>query len=143
HPVAHTRRPRSIDRRVSSDPVKAASSGSTGRTSPLAASVFNSWASSDFYTLSLHDALPICWAQRAEPAASFSTLNPRGSRVHLRSEEHTSELQSRSDLVCRLLLEKTKASNDTMHNYNENDADAVENRVNEASTAHSTLPAAT
>src|SRR5699024_11230813 len=41
------------------------------------------------------------------PATSFSTVNPSSSR-RFRSEEHTSELQSRFDLVCRLLLEKKK-----------------------------------
>src|SRR2546430_12175863 len=75
---------------------------------------FNDTATTEIYTLSLHDALPIsmrrssrgvwrlwlppqdwglgcCWAERAG-----------------RSEEHTSELQSQSNLVCRLLLEKKK-----------------------------------
>src|SRR5438552_13351151 len=68
------------------------------------------------YTLSLHDALPICAAQRrsgpAEGAAPWS-VPPRHAagrpRAALsRSEEHTSELQSPDHLVCRLLLEKKK-----------------------------------
>src|SRR2546421_10878898 len=75
---------------------------------------FNDTATTEIYTLSLHDALPICelteirykgvegkepdYAQRAENS------DPHQNR----SEEHTSELQSRSDLVCRLLLEKKK-----------------------------------
>src|SRR5436190_10676022 len=69
------------------------------------------------YTLSLHDALPICsqcW--RARPVlpqrAATSSISASASRIDdvaaLRSEEHTSELQSHSDLVCRLLLEKKK-----------------------------------
>src|SRR5438445_13810117 len=70
------------------------------------------------YTLSLHDALPIsrCWSWRA-PAAARPASSPTGSRGcsasdpvgdDARSEEHTSELQSRQYLVCRLLLEKKK-----------------------------------
>src|SRR5947199_1490638 len=55
------------------------------------------------YTLSLHDALPICWPRRRYPSpTSCRTLSRRASR----SEEHTSELQSLRHLVCRLLLEK-------------------------------------
>src|SRR5690554_7594817 len=63
------------------------------------------------YTLSLHDALPI-WAEvrrRVQAAARRSGRGPDGVRiVVVRSEEHTSELQSRPHLVCRLLLEKKK-----------------------------------
>src|SRR5215475_15944826 len=68
---------------------------------------FNDTATTEIYTLSLHDALPIScrWAvfsvrspPRVTPAAFVAT----------RSEEHTSELQSRENLVCRLLLEKKK-----------------------------------
>src|SRR5436190_22633658 len=87
---------------------------------------FNDTATSEIYTLSLHDALPIssapstvrsigasvdvisrtpiasaCWAV-ARLVATAQTCRPS------RSEEHTSELQSHSDLVCRLLLEKKK-----------------------------------
>src|SRR5438874_9629895 len=75
------------------------------------------------YTLSLHDALPIF--HRASPRvrlcdhgkqgrrrrsdAGPERVEPRWTRPHRqRSEEHTSELQSRRDLVCRLLLEKKK-----------------------------------
>src|SRR5438445_7609813 len=68
---------------------------------------FNDTATTEIYTLSLHDALPICrsWtSSRDAPAvAGWATRPPRG-----RSEEHTSELQSRQYLVCRLLLEKKK-----------------------------------
>src|SRR5438105_6173906 len=67
---------------------------------------FNDTATTEIYTLSLHDALPI-WAGRAEHKGRvlIQTWMPDQPR----SEEHTSELQSRVDLVCRLLLEKKKA----------------------------------
>src|SRR6266496_1599012 len=64
---------------------------------------FNDTATTEIYTLSLHDALPIrghC-PRLADPGQP-------GGRHGPRSEEHTSELQSRRDLVCRLLLEKKK-----------------------------------
>src|SRR5436190_17691602 len=79
-------------------------------------------APTEIYTLSLHDALPIC--RPAEPVF-VNPADRTGHRQHLvfvlrvgaervravvRSEEHTSELQSHSDLVCRLLLEKKKCS---------------------------------
>src|SRR5206468_13010932 len=80
---------------------------------------FNDPAPTEIYTLSLHDALPISDLRR--PAVRFLSdlgpVRPAGpSRQSIvddnahrrRSEEHTSELQSRSDLVCRLLLEKKK-----------------------------------
>src|SRR5574340_1848136 len=67
---------------------------------------FNDTATTEIYTLSLHDALPISRAGRCR-AARPATAAP-GS--HRRSEEHTSELQSPKDLVCRLLLEKKKRS---------------------------------
>src|SRR3712207_8629915 len=101
---------------------------------------FNDTATTEIYTLSLHDALPICpvnyvaYARRiinaqhngisirvnllivfsSHPMPPLSTSNPCGSGdytsklVASRSEEHTSELQSRQYLVCRLLLEKKK-----------------------------------
>src|SRR5256885_14807431 len=77
---------------------------------------FNDTATTEIYTLSLHDALPICLRMR-----NVGVLHPccRGrfrkavARAHIRawgrrSEEHTSELQSPCNLVCRLLLEKKK-----------------------------------
>src|SRR6476620_12559452 len=65
---------------------------------------FNDTATTEIYTLSLHDALPIGRPhQRREPAGGGDDLPPL---LAARSEEHTSELQSRQDLVCRLLLEK-------------------------------------
>src|SRR5260221_6354377 len=72
---------------------------------------FNDTATTEIYTLSLHDALPICsmrqkvWQHRA----CMAVADALASHVReVRSEEHTSELQSHSDLVCRLLLEKKK-----------------------------------
>src|SRR5260221_4481960 len=75
---------------------------------------FNDTATTEIYTLSLHDALPISillvsndrgWQEFAE---AWWTCAGRSFIHHERSEEHTSELQSHSDLVCRLLLEKKK-----------------------------------
>src|SRR5207247_10413620 len=90
-------------------------------------------ATTEIYTLSLHDALPIYWNsvlrdhvlelewlpavridhRRARPGHDERRVDRRVVRVGIavgliRSEEHTSELQSRVDLVCRLLLEKKK-----------------------------------
>src|SRR5438034_10249827 len=79
---------------------------------------FNDTAPTEIYTLSLHDALPISWRPdgfhpsefSAASAACFRSLLSQSSSLYhrKRSEEHTSELQSHSDLVCRLLLEKKK-----------------------------------
>src|SRR5207302_10531863 len=72
------------------------------------------------YTLSLHDALPICSGPSTPTRTPASGSTRRGTRRSAsrsskrarpssrRSEEHTSELQSRENLVCRLLLEKKK-----------------------------------
>src|SRR2546430_12633010 len=84
---------------------------------------FNDTATTEIYTLSLHDALPISRPGSLAVAAKISissgccAATARGSRrsricwgdtAAARSEEHTSELQSQSNLVCRLLLEKKK-----------------------------------
>src|SRR2546428_14170839 len=92
---------------------------------------FNDTATTEIYTLSLHDALPISpevrhardnpetfgsrdgsdrakQARRCVEPRRGNPSNPLGDGERFRSEEHTSELQSRSDLVCRLLLEKKK-----------------------------------
>src|SRR2546425_11421727 len=87
---------------------------------------FNDTATTEIYTLSLHDALPIWAARRAASRCRGSTRphpppggSPRCARAlrrgapgplacSRRSEEHTSELQSLAYLVCRLLLEKKK-----------------------------------
>src|SRR5258707_12021409 len=70
---------------------------------------FNDTATTEIYTLSLHDALPISLAlsalMRLESTWAWSA---RPASTLVRSEEHTSELQSRQYLVCRLLLEKKK-----------------------------------
>src|SRR5436190_21752657 len=73
---------------------------------------FNDTATTEIYTLSLHDALPIFMSGRRRgirgtAARGCSVCGGRPARSG-RSEEHTSELQSHSDLVCRLLLEKKK-----------------------------------
>src|SRR2546429_6579528 len=98
---------------------------------------FNDTATTEIYTLSLHDALPICLRRRAllvagaegallellrsrrrdRPACRTGPPPARG-REHDRSEEHTSELQSRLHLVCRLLLAKKKP--DTSSHYRAN-----------------------
>src|SRR2546421_13115273 len=74
---------------------------------------FNDTATTEIYTLSLHDALPIFLGPGQAGEDHVLEVVGRGqvaARVAEveRSEEHTSELQSRSDLVCRLLLEKKK-----------------------------------
>src|SRR5437016_6586792 len=64
-------------------------------------------ATTEIYTLSLHDALPISSGFRCSGRLSqICSIN--SSRSRTRSEEHTSELQSLTKLVCRLLLEKNK-----------------------------------
>src|SRR5260370_3413675 len=72
---------------------------------------FNDTATTEIYTLSLHDALPICgFLPRWQPwLRSWQRARP-GPCSPWRSEEHTSELQSHLNLVCRLLLEKKKKS---------------------------------
>src|SRR6266702_1977360 len=68
---------------------------------------FNDTATTEIYTLSLHDALPIFRGPPHCPRGS-AHRSGKGSARLVRSEEHTSELQSRGHLVCRLLLEKKK-----------------------------------
>src|SRR2546422_1839964 len=81
---------------------------------------FNDTATTEIYTLSLHDALPICrgnrWPARRRRRAAAARHRSAGTwrcRAAARSEEHTSELQSRLHLVCRLLLEKKKKNDAT------------------------------
>src|SRR5438094_4473927 len=75
---------------------------------------FNDTATTEIYTLSLHDALPISSSGAACRASGMSCSKIEAARARsvpvaaTRSEEHTSELQSPYDLVCRLLLEKKK-----------------------------------
>src|SRR5690606_40864232 len=98
----------------------------TDRRAHTQSPVFNDRAATDIYTLSLHDALPISdvsgWTVDAATAkleelgltpipteqADCSATDPSTVASMSRSEEHTSELQSRENLVCRLLLEKKK-----------------------------------
>src|SRR5256885_11032301 len=67
---------------------------------------FNDTATTEIYTLSLHDALPIYGARQHHRAGVHAPDRRTGQDG--RSEEHTSELQSPCNLVCRLLLEKKK-----------------------------------
>src|SRR2546430_12932087 len=101
---------------------------------------FNDTATTEIYTLSLHDALPIwrsCCSIHRSPAILHLNLNtavptnprcpPVASLLHPltlilntnggRSEEHTSELQSQSNLVCRLLLEKKKTRSSSAYHH--------------------------
>src|SRR3712207_9516022 len=87
--------------------------------------VFNDTATTEIYTLSLHDALPISPTRPSpgragsrhpirrtgtsrRPARGRSPARPAARAAPARSEEHTSELQSRQYLVCRLLLDKKR-----------------------------------
>src|SRR4029077_21297414 len=73
---------------------------------------FNDTATTEIYTLSLHDALPI---SRPTSICSFQQMAlHRSRRICSRSEEHTSELQSHLNLVCRLLLEKKTILTDNL-----------------------------
>src|SRR2546430_16740518 len=69
---------------------------------------FNDTATTEIYTLSLHDALPILSLDGLRPRGTGSRARQPTPPAPSRSEEHTSELQSQSNLVCRLLLEKKK-----------------------------------
>src|SRR3712207_7317493 len=73
---------------------------------------FNDTATTEIYTLSLHDALPIFRRGHGVPAPGRHQAGRAGK---FRSEEHTSELQSRQYLVCRLLLEKKKNNYHSSH----------------------------
>src|SRR4030095_17256471 len=79
---------------------------------------FNDTATTEIYTLSLHDALPIYNARLIVDELRLVTGNSRCISLP-RSEEHTSELQSHSDLVCRLLLEKNTIQDglDVIHRH--------------------------
>src|SRR5689334_23686857 len=82
----------------------------SGSTVAVGSSIFffNDTATTEIYTLSLHDALPILAA--ALPGHGFTVSGPLGRGFDgARSEEHTSELQSQFHLVCRLRLEKKNA----------------------------------
>src|SRR5437016_11462693 len=86
---------------------------------------FNDTATTEIYTLSLHDALPIWSVAAAGGSVAPPDAGAVNAAAHLpvgrdadaeqRSEEHTSELQSLTNLVCRLLLEKKKKNTNTQH----------------------------
>src|SRR5256885_9460163 len=88
---------------------------------------FNDTATTEIYTLSLHDALPILRHRPAQPGTGPGTgflRLPQGAPGRAipqgrRSEEHTSELQSPCNLVCRLLLEKKKNKKMILSSYNQ------------------------
>src|SRR5436309_5069167 len=99
---------------------------------------FNDTATTEIYTLSLHDALPIYRNSHRSGGGAARTMTFVASRrapllysnagacfeqprpCRIRSEEHTSELQSRENLVCRLLLEKKKKVVAETHRDNSN-----------------------
>src|SRR2546430_4766739 len=92
---------------------------------------FNDTATTEIYTLSLHDALPIYVYCRnftrsfagpdgGDQSAYRGDRYPHYQPGELRSEEHTSELQSQSNLVCRLLLEKKKKNKSATQNIIQN-----------------------
>src|SRR6266480_7846850 len=74
---------------------------------------FNDTATTEIYTLSLHDALPIYHRRQR----GYCLHGQGRVAVDDRSEEHTSELQSHVNLVCRLLLEKKKKKNQKLFKY--------------------------
>src|SRR2546430_5636373 len=82
---------------------------------------FNDTATTEIYTLSLHDALPISLdligdvRDHLHRGAEVVAATLLGDDALVRSEEHTSELQSQSNLVCRLLLEKKKMRRSPRH----------------------------
>src|SRR5258707_10807746 len=90
---------------------------------------FNDTATTEIYTLSLHDALPISLEElaaltgahrgrlRIGSASAMVSADPLPQILRERSEEHTSELQSRQYLVCRLLLEKKKTLKSNFFSY--------------------------
>src|SRR3972149_12012904 len=75
---------------------------------------FNDTATTEIYTLSLHDALPIWGLLEGAKGVQLAALGLKNWRQK-RSEEHTSELQSQSNLVCRLLLAKKKKQAERGH----------------------------
>src|SRR5690349_22916594 len=97
---------------------------------PFSLFFFHDTATTEIYTLSLHDALPIwtfekLWRPPGRARREFCSARRRDTWPHWpewgrqnRSEEHTSELQSRRDLVCRLLLEKKKKQSETKQSHN-------------------------
>src|SRR2546430_13310307 len=98
---------------------------------------FNDTATTEIYTLSLHDALPIYGGELLvneglKERVSHVTLEVRSE---IRSEEHTSELQSQSNLVCRLLLEKKKKN---INNLSTSLSDAVTSPLHRTASSTTT-----
>src|SRR5437899_5637291 len=90
---------------------------------------FNDTATTEIYTLSLHDALPISTRAAPSPGPTSSSACSCSTGWSRRSEEHTSELQSLRHLVCRLLLEKKKKkkkSNKTRQKYQRKDIQVLQ-----------------
>src|SRR5437870_9459082 len=100
---------------------------------------FNDTATSEIYTLSLHDALPILDRQAGARRVGVDAHHLRARRrclqqkIPRRSEEHTSELQSRGHLVCRLLLEKKKK-------IEKHQTSITPTQLTHNTTAHAPLP---
>src|SRR2546430_12408711 len=96
---------------------------------------FNDTATTEIYTLSLHDALPICGAcpktrvGQNVATARMAAAGRRNRDMRSRSEEHTSELQSQSNLVCRLLLEKKKNQQKRVESAREYPASEVSQHI--------------
>src|SRR5262245_64968250 len=103
---------------------------------------FNEPPPTEIYTLSLHDALPIC---SRHIALIFASSNPPSARLAFatlslsdgtRSEEHTSELQSLRHLVCRLLLEKKKKKKMTHNTQTTTTHTHIQELLRSLSTTH-------
>src|SRR6185369_6768596 len=100
---------------------------------------FNDTATTEIYTLSLHDALPISGSTRGSGMPRSAACFIRWSA---RSEEHTSELQSHLNLVCRLLLEKKKTDNISKSEEIKTHPAAKHNAIVEALNFHECIGAA-
>src|ERR1039457_1129144 len=105
HPTPRDTRPAGTRGRRSRPVVVA--QGCAGLSSCFCFFFFNDTATTEIYTLSLHDALPICVID-LNAGKVFEFALEKLVPIEPRSEEHTSELQSPCNLVCRLLLEKKK-----------------------------------
>src|SRR5579871_3388589 len=90
------------------DPVEGVGLRECARVALFIIFFFNDTATTEIYTLSLHDALPISSTRSTGTTCRGCATHSTSCASTTRSEEHTSELQSRRDLVCRLLLEKKK-----------------------------------
>src|SRR5438270_7899514 len=103
---------------------------------------FNDPATTEIYTLSLHDALPISFGFSGTLAKGQENRERISAQLvaHVtRSEEHTSELQSQSNLVCRLLLEKKKKLNENERSKHHGNAYNVPHTLDLAIIEHNTV----